>query len=454
MYEITDRTAFPYSAITYITVVFPDGYRARGSGSIVGPNDVLTAMHVVYQAQHGGWATSISVTPGADTAPTLSNPYGTYTDFGRLNSRTSNWDTNADGMLTDAEAQWDLAVIGMRNPIGDTTGWLGLQSMPYDFSGTMTGYPARGSGLMAEAVYADASTNYGVYDVRADLGGGASGGPLLYTNGGSTYVAGVLSSGAADYSESTYAALFGSGTWDWLTGVIAGNDDLIAGRSSMAMVGTTSADRLIGDSLANTVSALDGNDWVKGGMGNDTIDGGMGIDTVEFSGARSGYTIIVGGTVAVTDKTAARDGSDSLVNVERLAFSGVSLALDLGGNAGIAAKTLGAVFGRAAVTNKAVVGIALDLVDDGMLYADLMQLALQVRLGANAGNQAVVELLYMNLAGAPTPPSVLESFQGMLDAGFISQAGLGMAAANTPLNASNINLAGLASSGLEFWPAG
>lgn len=453
MYEITDRTAFPYSAISYITVVFPDGYRARGSGAIVGPNDVLTAMHVVYQAQHGGWAASISVTPGADTYPTLVKPYGTYTDFGRLNSRTSNWDGNGDGMLTDAEAQWDLAVIGMRSALGDTTGWLGLQSMPYDFSGTMAGYPARGSGLMAEAVYADASSTYGVYDVFSDLGGGASGGPLLYTSGGATYVAGVLSSGAGDYSESTYAGLFGSGTWDWLTGVIAGNDDLIAGRSSIAIVGTAHADRLTGDSLANSISALEGNDWLTGGLGNDTIDGGAGIDTAQFSGARSGYTISIAAAVAVVDKTAARDGSDTLVNVERLAFLDVSLALDLGGNAGIAAKTLGAVFGAAAVSHKSVMGIVLDLLDDGMGYADLMQLALRVRLGPNPSNEALVNLLFMNVVGAPASLETLNALTGSLDAGFISQVDLGMAAANTALNAANINLTGLAANGLEFWPA-
>lgn len=455
MYEITDRTAFPYSAITYITVVFPDGYRARGSGSVVGPNDVLTAMHVVFQAQHGGWATSISVTPGADTSPELLKPYGTYSDWGRLNSRTGNWDSNGDGLLTDAEAQWDLAVIGMKSPIGDATGWLGLQSQPNDFNGVMAGYPARGTGMMAESGYADASGSYGVYDVRADLGPGASGGPLLYTSGGATYVTGVLSSGAGDYSESTYAGLFGAGTWDWLTGVIAGNDDLMAGTKSLPMTGSASGDTITGDSLANTISALGGSDWIRGGAGNDIIDGGSGIDRALFTGVRSGYTVsIAGTTVTVADKTAGRDGTDSLSNVERLVFSDVGVAVDLAGNAGSVAKTLGAVFGSSLVNNKAVVGIALGLMDDGMAYSDLMQLALRLRLGVDAGNEAVVNLLVTNVTGSAPSAAQLSLFTGMLDSGVVTPAALGMAAANTSLNTANINLVGLASTGLEFLAAG
>ncbi len=69
MYEVSARTTFPYSAICYIQVTFADGYNARGSGVVVGNNDVLTAQHVVYDASHGGYATSITVTPGADSSP-------------------------------------------------------------------------------------------------------------------------------------------------------------------------------------------------------------------------------------------------------------------------------------------------------------------------------------------------------------------------------------------------
>jgi V8-like Glu-specific endopeptidase len=451
MYEITDRTAFPNSAIAYITVQFPDGFQARASGVIVGPNDVLTAMHVVFWDQHGGWASKISVLPGADTYPLpIQAPYGSFTDWGRVDSRTANWDTNGDHLLSAAESQWDLALIGMDSRIGDTTGWLGLSAISSDFNGTMVGYPKVGTGMMAQSVVADASSSYGVFDIAADLGPGASGGPLLYDSGGSTYVAGVLSSGAGDYSESTYAGLFGNGTWDWLTGAITANDDLIAG-ANPNLTGTSAIDALTGTSSADMISGLAGNDRITGGGGNDTIDGGAGIDAALFTGARFAYGISVSGSSAtVADSVGGRDGTDSLANVERLWFSDQRVALDLGANAGVAAKTLGAVFGPSSVANKAWVGIALALVDNGMAYADLMQLALGAKLGPDFGNHALVDLLLTNLTGAAPSASSLALYEELLDSGAVSQVALGMAAANTAQNATNIDLVGLTSGGIEY----
>ena len=44
MYEIAARTTFPYSAITYVVVEWPNGSRSAGSGVVVGQNDVMTAL--------------------------------------------------------------------------------------------------------------------------------------------------------------------------------------------------------------------------------------------------------------------------------------------------------------------------------------------------------------------------------------------------------------------------
>ena len=50
MYEITQRTEAPYRAICYIECTWVDGSRTSASGVVVGVNDVLTAMHVAYDA--------------------------------------------------------------------------------------------------------------------------------------------------------------------------------------------------------------------------------------------------------------------------------------------------------------------------------------------------------------------------------------------------------------------
>lgn len=230
MFEVSARTTFPYRSITYIEVSWPNGSRTTGSGVVVGPNDVLTAMHVVYSSSRGGWASAVAIYPGADTKPSLVAPFGSFGNGWRISSRTMDWDVDGNGLLSDSESQYDLALIGLYERIGDTTGWVGSSSERADGAATMLGYPGRGTGLMAESVYADASSRFGVYDISSGLGAGSSGGPLLRTGAnGSTYVVGVASSGDAADTTSTYAALFGPGTWEWFTQAIAGNDDLIGG---------------------------------------------------------------------------------------------------------------------------------------------------------------------------------------------------------------------------------
>ena len=132
MYEITNRTDDPYRSIAYVVSNWADGIATRGSGTVVGVNDVLTALHVVYNSARGGWATRVTVKPGADTQP-YSAPYGSFTGA-RLDRRTNNWDTNGDQLLSYAEAQYDLAVIGLNQRIGDVTGWLGTQSLGSAFT--------------------------------------------------------------------------------------------------------------------------------------------------------------------------------------------------------------------------------------------------------------------------------------------------------------------------------
>ena len=232
MYEISARTTFPYSAITYVVVEWPNGSRTAGSGVVVGLNDVLTAMHVVFNSSRGGWASDVTIYPGADTKPSLVTPFGAFGNGWRISTRTTDWDADGNGLLSDNEAQYDLALIGLYERIGDATGWLGSRSERVDGAATMLGYPSRGTGMMAEHVYADASSRWGVFDIDSGLGAGSSGGPLVrQDSSGEVYVVGVASSGDAADTVSTYAALFGPGNWEWYTTAMLGNDDLLGSGS-------------------------------------------------------------------------------------------------------------------------------------------------------------------------------------------------------------------------------
>ena len=102
-----------------------------------------------------------------------------------------------------------------------------------------------------------------------------------------------------------------------------------------------------------------GNDVITGGAGNNTLNGNTGIDTSVYTGARANFTLTTSGkNFSVTDLTGA-EGVDTLINVERLRFADITVAIDINGAAGMTAKILGAVFGAAAVQNKEYMGIGL-----------------------------------------------------------------------------------------------
>jgi hypothetical protein len=187
------------------------------------------------------------------------------------------------------------------------------------------------------------------------------------------------------------------------------------------------------------------------GAGDQAVVGGSGIDTAVFADASSVHTIIRGNAGWTVHGT---QGDDSLAGIERVQFSDTSLALDLNGNAGIVAKILGAVFGAAAVSNNVYAGIGLSMVDSGMSHDSLMQLALDVKLGPAASHKAIVDLLYTNVVGAPPSQADEALFTSWLDSGAWTVPGLGLFAADTALNASNIDLVGLSATGLAYTPHG
>ena len=75
MSEVIHNTGQPHSAVVHIEVTYPDGTQASGSDAVVGRNDVLTASHVIWAAEHGGLATSITETPARDGA---AKPFGSF----------------------------------------------------------------------------------------------------------------------------------------------------------------------------------------------------------------------------------------------------------------------------------------------------------------------------------------------------------------------------------------
>ena len=193
------------------------------------------------------------------------------------------------------------------------------------------------------------------------------------------------------------------------------------------------------------------NDTFKGQPGTDLIDGGLGTDTVVFSGPLRQYTVNKSGNRYIVSEPTGSDDTDYLTNIERLKFSDKSIAIDLDGNAGTTAKILGAVFGKESVSNKSYVGIGLSFLDAGWTYDNLAGLALDAA-GAKTNDQ-IVSLLWTNVIGSKPTAADKQPFIALLENGMSSGA-LAHLAADTSLNATNINLVGLAQTGIEYIPVG
>jgi serralysin len=206
-------------------------------------------------------------------------------------------------------------------------------------------------------------------------------------------------------------------------------------------------ENVITGSGADVIVGNSSNNVITGGSGGDTIDGDAGIDQAVYTENFTDVSLVKSGTV--WNITSGAD-KDTLSNIERLKFNDKHIALDLDGNAGKTIKLLGLLLGKDQATNKTYVGAGLKLLDDGMTYEQLMQAALDVVLGPNASSLSVVEMIWENLIGPPTPADNISQYSALIDNGTYTSAGLAIVAADHSLNTTAIDLVGIASTGVEY----
>ena len=267
--------------------------------------------------------------------------------------------------------------------------------------------------------------------------------------------------------------IYPGGGWDIVDGGEGFDTVVIVGRSSQFKLvfdgGVTYIDALSGASamteraqlsnveqvqfLDKTVSLVV-NDTIKGSPGIDFFDGGLGLDTVVYSGPQERYTINKTGNRYVVSEPTGSDDTDYLSNIERLLFANGKVALDVeNGNAGEAAKLIGALLGPTYVKDKTLAGIVINLLDQKYSSDTIANLGLAtpmfLSMAGSSSNTDFVKQVFNNVVGRPPNPSESSTYVNMLDAG-TSQSALALMAAHTDLNAARINLVGLIQHGLEF----
>ena len=188
----------PYACIGMVVAEWQDGTESRGTCTLVGRNDILTAGHVIYDPDRGGWATGFRFYFGADynARSGVFEVVGVQPDYGHWKALA--WpeqtfaNSNNNTMVLD-ETEFDVALIGIDVPLGDSLGWMGLDPGQNRTLGALAvGYPAGSTGMMEEYVTVSPSSQAGAYvSSYSVMGPGSSGGPLLSGD----YVIGVKSTG-------------------------------------------------------------------------------------------------------------------------------------------------------------------------------------------------------------------------------------------------------------------
>lgn len=311
--------------------------------------------------------------------------------------------------------------------------------------------------------------------------------PIMYLNDGFAHFTPIFASDLLDsFPEkaigspfnsffNTASSFFGKDGVSWINKFVMASDGKVYFRELIptkplpqiaTITATDGADTVIGNDNHNYLYGLAGNDVLIGGLGNDHIDGGSGLDTVKVDAllgsvneknysitksSESNWSLAYTGPTITTYPPPATNGTDTLIDIERLKFNDKSIALDLDGNAGKSAKIIGAVLGSAFVSNPLFVGIGIDYLDKGMSYSDLGALALNA-VGA-VTHDAIVSTLWRNVVGIDANADQKSVYIKMLANG-MTAGDLAVLASDFSLNTNNINLTGLTQTGLEYLPIG
>lgn len=389
--EVTTLNQYPYTAVVHLEVTFADGSQVRGSGAVVGRNDILTATHVLFSPDAGGWATHVRVLAGVDYNSLLGRyESASQADLGSFTWRANAWphatfEDDDHYTLTFAESQYDVALLGLNKAIGEQVGWFGLAA-GYDTPqwAYQIGYPQGSSGMMQSEVWVTRESAFAVYSAYGTpglhMGPGSSGGPLYVYNDGNPYLIGVKSSGSANASHWADIGLL----YDELTTLMRDNDTLLPPVTGGQQRGTP------------------GNDLFRASLSADLIDGGDGLDTVLFTLSHSRYQLLHSGASVTVTRQAAPQDSDSLSQVERLQFTDGTLALDTaaGEVAGSAYRLYQAAFAR--TPDSAGLAYWIARMDEGLERLSVAQYfsqsaEFQGRYGASPTVDALLHGFYQNV---------------------------------------------------------
>lgn len=243
-----------------------------------------------------------------------------------------------------------------------------------------------------------------------DIGEGVSGVTITVTGSNGTFTTTTWDSGGYQIAlaNGNYSVTFSGMNVNTTSNITISNSNV-------------KLDAETGGTETNNSGPTNGNDNFVLTSGNDNIDGLLGLDSASFSVARSQIAITKNGNTI----TATGQGTDTLVNIERLVFTDGTLAFDTDGTAGQAYRIYKAAFNRTPDND----GLKFWIVelDKGM---NLLQAAggfvasaeFKSLYSSATTNLGVVEKFYQNVLGREGEAGGVSYWTGELDSGNKSTA--------------------------------
>ncbi len=201
---------YPYSATCLIISYYSDGTSYMGSGAIISQDKVLTSGHNLYDYDKKLWVTSVDVIPtafgGTEFSNILIKPYGTTYS-------KQVWVGSTYKSYNDPRGDW--GVISLADPIGNETGWYGLQgygdaSNLNNKTAVSRGYPVLNKYRLYFEMYEAPGRIYNVtshmFDTDIDVEKGQSGSPVCLTSN-DAFVVGIIKGTAENGIENVAVRL-------------------------------------------------------------------------------------------------------------------------------------------------------------------------------------------------------------------------------------------------------
>jgi hypothetical protein len=204
------------------------------------------------------------------------------------------------------------------------------------------------------------------------------------------------------------------------------------------------------------ITATARNDTIAQNKADNIIDGGAGLDKVVYSKAASSYVTTLGadGSVTVRDTTGA-DGTDTLVNVERLHFTDTDVAFDVAGTAGQAYRVYQAAFGR--TPDVGGLGFWISAMDKGSSLGSVAagfasSAEFKTVYGDNPTGTVIVQKFYQNVLHRDGEPAGIAYWSNVLDQKLATVAEVLVGFSESPENQAA--LVGVMSKGIAYMPFG